>query len=152
MKKQFNLTTLPIARLSNGEPFLVAKNEELCLEFESGNYLTDNLIINLKNGKLSEKYKVSKNFQVPKEFLQGGELFVGVNLLVKGDVVKHWDCEPITIIETNAGHLLEGTFNEFRKELQELTQKYVNLTERYNELAIKHNELSQTVAEIKENY
>ncbi len=82
------------------EPFLIAKNETLTLNFTSRYDLT-NAVVKIKNGTEKETFKFSKTLAVPKSFIFAGKLNIQVELYVGGDKAKVWDILPLKIIETD---------------------------------------------------
>ena len=77
-----------IGRLNKREPFILADNEKLVLNFSCATPLTD-YYIELKNGDKSAKYRLSSVsfFEVPNELLKAGILELIVRLLYWGIVV-----------------------------------------------------------------
>src|SRR5574344_275331 len=71
-----------IGRLNKREPFIIADNEKLVLNFSCATPLTD-YYIELKNGDKSAKYRLSSvsSYEVPKELFHAGTLEVTVSLL-----------------------------------------------------------------------
>lgn len=160
MKKTINLSTANIARLSDGEPFLVAVNDTLELEFVSTYYLLLDLVISLRNGSKQGKFRVrERKFAVPEEFLFAGELEIGIDLITRGDVAKRWNVIPVILKEAEESiksfdeiTVLKDEAKWLKKQLAEVTEKYNVLAENFNALATAHNELAETVSAIKENY
>lgn len=156
MKKEIELTMLRVARLADGEPFIMPVNEGLELEITSATYDLSNAIIALKNSNKSGRYRLTgHSFTVPEEFLFAGKLQVSIDLIVHGEVAKHWDCVPIVIKETETGFYAFGEIIELQNritELEKVNGKLKELTEKVNEIITKQNELTETVSAIKENY
>lgn len=160
MKKTINLSSANIARLSDGEPFLVAVNDTLELEFVSTYYLLLDLVISLRNGSKQGKFRVrERKLTVPEEFLFAGELEIGIDLITRGDVAKRWNVIPVILKEAEESiksfdeiTVLKDEAKGLKKQLAEVTEKYNVLAENFNALATAHNELAETVSAIKENY
>lgn len=156
MKKVIELNTLRVARLADSEPFLMPVNDVLELEIVSSVYDLSNAVIGLKNGVKSAQYRLKGHtFTVPEEYLFAGKLQVCIDLIVHGEVAKHWDCVPIVIKETEAGFCAFGEIIELQNritELEKLNGKLKEVTEKLNEVITKQNELTETVSAIKENY
>ena len=156
MIKTIELTKDRFARLSDREPFLMP--DKLELDFNSIGYDLTNAFINLKNGEISERYKVERPFIVPEHFLFAGNLYVSIDAYLEGTLVKHWDVMPIKIIETTGEVYCFEFLSDIEKRLANIEATIVSKDE-FNELkahintAIEsHNELAETVSEIKETY
>lgn len=127
-----------IGRLNKREPFIIADNEKLILNFSCATPLTD-YYIELKNGDKSAKYRLSSvsSYEVPNELLQAGTLEVTVSLLYCGKIVVTYTVEPIIIALINNGY--KGF-----AELDEVKAKYDLLMANYNELVSKINQVIDT--------
>lgn len=127
-----------VGRLNKREPFILADNEKLVLNFNCATPLTD-YYIELKNGDKSAKYRLSSvsTYEVPKELLQAGTLEVTVSLLYCGKIVVTYTVEPITIA------LIDNGYKGFA-ELDEVKAKYDLLMANYNELVSKINQVIDT--------
>lgn len=127
-----------IGRLNKREPFILADNEKLVLNFNCATPLTD-YYIELRNGDKSAKYRLNAvtSYEVPKELLQAGTLEVTVSLLYCGKIVVTYTVEPITIA------LIDNGYKGFA-ELDEVKAKYDLLMANYNELVSKINQVIDT--------
>ena len=127
-----------IGRLNKREPFIIADNEKLVLNFSCATPLTD-YYIELKNGDKSAKYRLSSvsSYEVPSELLQAGTLEVTVSLLYCGKIVVTYTVEPIIIA------LIDNGYKGFA-ELDEVKAKYDLLMTNYNELVSKINQVIDT--------
>ena len=127
-----------IGRLNKREPFIIADNEKLVLNFSCATPLTD-YYIELKNGDKSAKYRLSSvsSYEVPNELLQAGTLEVTVSLLYCGKIVVTYTVEPIVIA------LIDNGYKGFA-ELDEVKAKYDLLMTNYNELVSKINQVIDT--------
>lgn len=127
-----------IGRLNKREPFILADNEKLVLNFNCATPLTD-YYIELKNGDKSAKYRLNAvtSYEVPKELLQAGTLEVTVSLLYCGKIVVTYTVEPIVIA------LIDNGYKGFA-ELDEVKAKYDLLMANYNELVSKINQVIDT--------
>ena len=127
-----------IGRLNKREPFIIADNEKLVLNFSCATPLTD-YYIELKNGDKSAKYRLNavSTYEVPKELLQAGTLEVTVSLLYCGKIVVTYTVEPIIIA------LIDNGYKGFA-ELDEVKAKYDLLMANYNELVSKINQVIDT--------
>lgn len=100
MKKIIELTKY--ARLTDGEPCLIPDTLEL--DFNSCGYSLSRAKITLRNGEVKEQYNLTRPFEIPPQFLIAGELYITIDSYSKnGELVKHWDCLPIIIKETESG-------------------------------------------------
>lgn len=155
MKKTIELG-VKHARLSNTEPFLTPVNDSLELEFVSAYYVLNDLVVCLKNGTKQGKYRVKgTSFVVPVGYFSAGSLEIGVNLMSQGEIVKHWDCTPITVKEFEGGFCATDALTALSHRVADLEKTAKKLDEiivQLNKLATKHNELAEIVAAIKENY
>lgn len=156
MKKVIELNTLRVARLADSEPFLMPVNDILQLEFVSETYDLSNVIIGLKNGNTRAQYRLQGHLlTVPEELLFAGQLQVGIDLVVRGELAKHWDLVPIVIKETEVGFEAFDEITELQNrltDLEKIKDKFNILVDKFNELITKQNELAETVSAIKENY
>jgi len=111
-------------RLSDREPFIIAKNETLSLTFESDYKLSD-LLISLRNGETVKQYKSSGNtFTVPSEVCKAGTLEITVTLLKAGEAVKTWNVAPIVIKEVPAGFEAYDLIHDINERLTALEEKH----------------------------
>ena len=124
-----------VGRLNKREPFIIADNEKLVLNFSCATPLTD-YYIELKNGDKSAKYRLNAvtSYEVPNELLQAGTLEVTVSLLYCGKIVVTYTVEPIIIA------LIDNGYKGFA-ELDEVKAKYDLLMTNYNELISKINQV-----------
>lgn len=127
-----------VGRLNKREPFILADNEKLVLNFNCATPLTD-YYIELKNGDKSAKYRLNAvtSYEVPKELLQAGTLEVTVSLLYCGKIVVTYTVEPIVIA------IMDNGYKGFA-ELDEVKAKYDLLMTNYNELVSKINQVIDT--------
>lgn len=134
-----------IGRLNKREPFIIADNEKLVLNFSCPTPLTD-YYIELKNGDKSAKYRLNavSTYEVPSELLQAGTLEVTVSLLYCGKIVVTYTVEPIVIA------LIDNGYKGFA-ELDEVKAKYDLLMTNYNELVSKINQVIDTANKQQED-
>lgn len=100
-------------RLSNREPFLLAKDTPLALAFSS-DYLLSTAIVRFENGAAKSSVRVSNlsEIAVPESCKKAGELKVSVSLLVRERVAKTWTVEPIVLAEDITGFSLHPEFED----------------------------------------
>ena len=124
-----------IGRLNKREPFIIADNEKLVLNFSCATPLTD-YYIELKNGDKSAKYRLNavSTYEVPKELLRAGTLEVVVSLLYQGKVIVTYTVEPILIAFIDNGYKVFA-------ELEDMKAKYDVLMANYNEVVSKVNKV-----------
>ena len=134
-----------IGRLNKREPFIIADNEKLFLNFSCATPLTD-YYIELKNGDKSAKYRLNavSSYEVPNELLQAGTLEITVSLLYCGKIVVTYTVEPIIIA------LIDNGYKGFA-ELDEVKAKYDLLMANYNELVSKINQVIDTANKQQED-
>ena len=117
-----------IGRLNKREPFIIADNEKLVLNFSCATPLTD-YFVELKNGDKSAKFRLSSvsAYEVPQELIQAGTLEVIVSLLYCGKVVVTYTVEPIIIA------LIDNEYKGFA-EFDEIKAKYDELVSKINQV------------------
>lgn len=134
MQATLNLTQQRVLRVLD-EPVILP--DTLTVRISSGCYQIDTLLISVKNGEKTGKFKVHKDdkFIDLKEFLFAGKIEMTVAMLVAGESVKKWSVEPIIIkdagIETEAVPEIEELKAELartKKALAELTASIQNDT------------------------
>ena len=134
MEATLNLTAQRVIRLLD-EPVILP--DTLTVRISSGYYHIDALIISVKNGEKTGKFKVHKDDKLIdlKEFLFAGKIEMMVAMLVSGEPVKKWSVEPIIIkdagIEAEAVPEIEEVKAELartKKALAELTASVQNDT------------------------
>lgn len=105
-------------RLSNREPFLLAKDTPVSLKFTS-DYLLSAAIVRFENGTAKSSVRVSNLYTitVPEACKKAGELKVSVSLLVRERVAKTWTVEPIVLAEDITGFSLHPEFEDIRARL-----------------------------------
>lgn len=144
------------ARLTDREPFLLPQKLEI--GFKHVGYDLSNAFITFQNGSVKEKYKLTNPMTVDNKFLFTGRLFSKIEMYLKGEKVKEWDCLPIEIKETEEATIVFDVLSGLEERLDEIEKNYVpiekfnDLLSKYNVLVEKHNTLTETVKEIKENY
>jgi hypothetical protein len=119
----------------------VNHNLPLILQFESC-YDLSKAIIHLQNGALkSKQIPFNRVFEVPKEFLFEGKLFIQVDMIIDGKVVKKWQVPPIRIIEQKEEILfypeldyLNNMLEEIKKEVTELKNNLLIHIQKSNEI------------------
>ena len=134
MEATLNLTQQRVLRVLN-EPVILP--DTLTVRISSGCYQIDTLLISVKNGEKTGKFKLHKDDKLIdlKEFLFAGKIEMTVAMLVAGEPVKKWSVEPIIIkdagIETEAVPEIEELKAELaktKKALAELTASIQNDT------------------------
>ena len=134
MEATLNLTAQRVLRVLD-EPVILP--DTLTVRISSGCYHIDTLIISVKNGEKTGKFKIHKDDKLIdlKEFLFAGKIEMTVAMLVAGEPVKRWSIEPIIIkdagIETEAVPEIEELKAELartKKALAELTASIQNDT------------------------
>lgn len=123
MRKTIELTKY--ARLVEHEPFLLP--DLLEIDFQSCGYDLSNAFITLKNGEIKEKYKLSRPFIIPDRFLFVGELQISIDAYSKDSLIKHWDCLPIHIRETEEGMQCFDFLGKIETQIEKLTERIAKL-------------------------
>lgn len=137
-----------LARLVINEPLLLP--DDLIIHISHVGYDLSTAFITLKNGEKKDKFKLTNPFNIPKDFLFSGRLFIGIDAYHKEELYKHWDTVPIKIVDTGESSLY--LFDELEALNKKMTDLATKLIGKFNDLAEKHNVLSETIKEIKENY
>ena len=134
MQATLNLAPQRVLRVLD-EPVMLP--DTLTVRISSGYYQIDTLLISVKNGEKTGKFKVHKDDKLIdlKEFLFAGKIEMTVAMLVSGEPVKKWSVEPIIIkdagIEAEAVPEIEEVKAELartKKALAELTASIQNDT------------------------
>ncbi|MDR3216130.1 MAG: hypothetical protein LBT55_01775 [Clostridiaceae bacterium] len=133
-------------RLSDREPFLIADNTDLTLEFESV-FKTTDALIHVHNERAVKKYKhnIKEPFTVPVEFLHAGTLKIEVDLLKSGEVVKKFSVEPIKIKDLRMGFEGHAEVDALRQEIAEAYKAIGAAETQITELAERTASLTQQV-------
>ena len=78
-------------------------DEQVVLKFES-DYVLAHAIVRLFDGKNERKFECYDlaDFVLPDEYKKAGELYIGVDLVAKGKVAKHFDVEPLVLKEVDS--------------------------------------------------
>lgn len=136
-------------RLSNREPFLLAKDTPVSLKFTS-DYLLSAAIVRFENGAAKSSVRVSNLYTitVPEACKKAGELKVSVSLLVRERVAKTWTVEPIVLAEDTTGFSLHPEFEDIRARLTALETVANNHTLALSELQEEFGEMNETVTGI----
>ena len=129
MRKTIELTKY--ARLIEREPFLLPDTLEI--DFISCGYDLSNAFITLKNGENKNKYKLSRPFIIPDKFLYSGDLYISIDTYSKGKLIKHWDCLPILIRETETGMQCFDFLFEIFDKMKEMEER-INALEKAHEI------------------
>ena len=127
MIKILKINKEQLIRFGDSEPFILVENEGLFFDFDTF-YNLSNAIMTVKNNAIVSKLKVKPNLEIPKDLLFAGRLEICLDLFLDGQIVKHWDCLPIKIIE-HEGKL--KCFEEFREEINALEKRVKALEEQH---------------------
>lgn len=138
------------ARLDDYEPFLMP--DKLIVNFEHKGYDLSNAFITLRNGEKIEKFKFLNHFEIPKNFLYAGDLYVKVEMYLGGEKAKQWISLPIRIKETKTGLVINDLLYELEKKISNSVdiKTFNDLVSVVNKLIENHNKLAETVSELKE--
>ena len=116
-------------RLIDNKPFVLP--DTLSFDFDSVGYDLTEAVITLKNGERTGKFKLTRPFHVPTEFLFDGYLNIAVDSFYKGKPVKSWKILPIRIKEVE-------TEIECFDVITALEKKCADLENRVKELEEQH--------------
>ena len=98
-------------------------DEQVILKFES-EYVLAHAIVRLSDGKNEKKYDRYNlgDFVLPEEYKKAGVLYIGVDLIAKGVVAKHFDVEPLTFKEVDSELQFVPLIVEQNRKIAELTE------------------------------
>ena len=127
MQATLNLTQQRVLRALD-EPVILT--DTLTVRISSGYYQIDTLLISVKNGEKSGKFKVHKDDKLIdlKEFLFAGKIEMTVAMLVAGEPVKKWSVEPIIIKDTGINAEAIPEIEELKAELARTKKALAELT------------------------
>ena len=127
MQATLNLTQQRVLRALD-EPVILP--DTLTVRISSGYYQIDTLLISVKNGEKSGKFKVHKDDKLIdlKEFLFAGKIEMTVAMLVAGEPVKKWSVEPIIIKDTGINAEAIPEIEELKAELARTKKALAELT------------------------
>lgn len=117
------------ARLVNRESFLLP--DILQFDFENIGYDLSNAFITLKNGSVTEHFKLNALFTVPDSVLFAGKLEMQIDLWNDGKIVKSFFLPPLQIVETNTGMQCFDVLAEYDKRLQEQNNRIIALENKH---------------------
>lgn len=122
-------------KLDDRLPFLMADNEKLALTFFSDIQLMDVFFI-AKNGETEIKHRLSQltTIDVPQNLIKAGALFIAVQVVARGEVVKTYEVEPIIIKDEGCG------FKGFL-EVEQAIEQYDTLSAKYEALLARVEKL-----------
>lgn len=120
--------SLSHGRLSDREPFVIADNDELVLNFKS-TYKLDELILHMAHDSVGGgTYNCTgAAFTVPRYYLKAGVLDVMVTLVRGGQAVKTWTVEPIILKELDEGLTGHAELDEVLHSIRTLSTKITSL-------------------------
>ena len=127
MQATLNLTQQRVLRVLD-EPVILP--DTLTVRISSGCYQIDTLLISVKNGEKTGKFKVHKDDKLIdlKEFLFAGKIEMTVAMLVAGEPVKKWSVEPIIIKDTGINAEAVPEIEELKAELARTKKALAELT------------------------
>ena len=98
-------------------------DEQVILKFES-EYVLAHAIVRLSDGKNEKKFDRYNlgDFVLPEEYKKAGVLYIGVDLIAKGEVKKHFDVEPLTFKEVDSELQFVPLIVEQNRKIAELTE------------------------------
>ena len=127
MQATLNLTQQRVLRVLD-EPVILP--DTLTVRISSGCYHIDTLIISVKNGEKTGKFKVHKDDKLIdlKEFLFAGKIEMTGAMIVAGEPVKKWSVEPIIIKDTGINAEAVPEIEELKAELAKTKKALAELT------------------------
>lgn len=127
MQATLNLTQQRVLRVLD-EPVILP--DTLTVRISSGCYQIDTLLISVKNGEKTGKFKVHKDDKLIdlKEFLFAGKIEMTVAMLVSGEPVKRWSVEPIIIKDAGIEAEAVPEIEELKAELARTKKALAELT------------------------
>ena len=98
--------------------------ESLSLEIHSLIYGTDEMIVEIRNGRKTEKRKVNGAQPIDlSAFLYAGKIEMNVSLVARGQIVKKWSVVPMVIYETDGGFDAFDEINDLSNRVAALEEK-----------------------------
>lgn len=127
MQATLNLTPQRVLRVLN-DPVILP--DTLTVRISSGCYQIDTLLISVKNGEKTGKFKLHNDDKLIdlKEFLFAGKIEMTVAMLVAGEPVKRWSVEPIIIKDTGIEAEAVPEIEELKAELARTKKALAELT------------------------
>ena len=124
-------------RLSVREPFLIARDGTVLLQFNSDYALRDYIIAFASDTgeKYSERLQNTSQVVIPPQFVRAGTLSVELSLIVKEKVVKKWIIEPIVFREGEAGFYGFSELEDIKKRLKAVEEFATSIMANVYELA-----------------
>ena len=123
MTAKLYLTMAKRLRLEGVDESIVLP-ESLSLEIHSLIYGTDEMIIDIRNGRKTEKRKVKGAQPIDlSAFLYAGKIEMNVSLVARGQIVKKWSVVPLVIYETDGGFDAFDEINDLSNRVAALEEK-----------------------------
>ena len=123
MTAKLYLTMAKRLRLEGVDESIVLP-ESLSLEIYSLIYGTDEMIIEIRNGRKTEKRKVKGAQPIDlSAFLYAGKIEMNVSLVACGQIVKKWSVVPLVIYETDGGFDAFDEINDLSNRVAALEEK-----------------------------
>lgn len=99
-------------------------DEQVELVFESDLVLS-NCVVKYDDGKNVKKVQALdlSRLVLPEEFKKPGVLYIGVDIIAKNQVAKHYDVEPLLFIEVDGQLRFKSALDEYEKKLVKQDQR-----------------------------
>lgn len=127
-------------------------DEQVELVFESDLVLS-NCVVKYDDGKNVKKVQALglSRLVLPEEFKKPGVLYIGVDIIAKNQVAKHYDVEPLLFIEVDGELRFKSALDEYEKKLVKQDEQIVALREALAGLEARLQLAEQKVNEIWAN-
>lgn len=138
--------------IGKAEENVVFKADDiLTIEFESL-YVLRNLLVSITDGSVKKQIRCLGNaVNIPKDLVKAGTLCFDVSLIERGQIVKTFVCEPLTIVEHNGELYSHKAYKAIREELVALNIANKELTKTLNSVLARLEKAEKQVQEIWEN-
>lgn len=110
--------------------FSLKTGDQPVLKFKTA-YEMKNGKIRLKNGILEKSFDYSEDFLIPEEFIFEGRLFVRVEMILLGKIVKHWELSPLKIVNVDDGYEFQDEMTDLQNRLTECEKKLKVLEDKH---------------------
>lgn len=118
-----NLTIASALRFE-GVDDIIALPESLDLKIVSDFYDTREIVLDVRNGSVSERRKVKGGESIDlSTFLFAGKIEMTVNMIAKGHVVKKWNVVPLILKEAEGEIHVFDQINELANRVAALEEK-----------------------------
>ena len=116
-----------IGRYDDVSPFII--DEDLRIKIDGLSVTNGEYHIIAKCNGRQTSQRIEGVATIPKSFLSAGELYISVALYIKGNKVKEFACEPLTLKEVEGEMLAEPMIEALKAEIATLNQELATTKE-----------------------